>query len=383
MYFKKKYFLCKPLLLLILLVFGCNSSPENFNDLLYQLAEIDENMRQKMVENWLLQQDDFPIVDNSGVYFIYQEKKDLTIFLSGDMNQWSKDQTQFLRIIGTDFYFVNESYPANSYFDYSFFVGNRFIADPLNNKTSISPSRSSSPLILPQFEYPMETLRKRNYVYTNPDTLKWKLKNNIEHDVYIFNYQFADSNAPIVFFISGDKYLSDLKANIIIENLINSQLIEPCIPVFLPTAILNSMFDDLFFNTVLNNLLPKIQKQYSLSKNRIILGGMLNEGATAFYGLKKYNDKINAVFAQSPNFEADSLRIFKELQNTDFATTKIIYNYGIFENKDSSYSQMEKFLKSKSADFKYINYNEGKSNFSLKGHMDEILIYCIGIKQLE
>ena len=39
------------MLLLVLVNFSCTSKPKNFNDLLYKLAEIEENQRQKL-ENW-------------------------------------------------------------------------------------------------------------------------------------------------------------------------------------------------------------------------------------------------------------------------------------------------------------------------------------------
>ena len=110
----------------------------------------------------------------------------------------------------------------------------------------------------------------------------------------------------------------------------------------------------------------------------IFLGGELEKGVTAFYALKNHSDRLNSVFAQSAVFEMDSLAIIKELQNTDLGDIKIYYNFGTFEGKDSSYSQMGRFLKSKIANYGFNYYNEGKANFSLKGHLDDALIYILG-----
>lgn len=378
MFFKKIFKFYKPLLLLAFLIFGCDSSPNSFKDFLYKLSDIDENERQMELENWINNKEDFPIVDNSDVYFIYKEKRDIPIFLSGDMNQWSKSKSQLLRIVGTDYYYLEESYPTNSCLNYSYFVENNLLADPLNFKSAISSNKSCSLLILPEFEYPIETLTQRNFIYTKLDTLKWKSKNNLQDNCFVFKHKLAGSSDPIIIFLNGDKYLSVLKTNITLDNLIYSKSIKPCIALFILSKIQNSVFDDLFLNGVMSGLLTNLGERYNLSRNSIYIGGLLDGGVTAFYALKNYANKLSGVFAQSANFEIDNFRIIEELNNADFSKSKVFYNYGYFEDKDSTFAKTKKFLESKSANFGYKYYNEGRSNFSLRGHLDEALIYLLG-----
>ncbi len=380
MIFKSIFLYCKPLLLLAFLLFGCDSSPKNFTEFLYNLAEIDENKRQPELEKWLNLQEEFPIIDNSDVYFLLREGRDLPVFLVGDMNQWSKSKTQLLRIVGTNYYYIKESYPVNSAFAYNFFAGGKLLLDSLNPKVHFSKKKRYSLLFLPEYEYPTTTLIKRNYIYTKLDSLTLKINNNVQNNFIVFKHHLADSNAPILLFLDGQKYLADLKANITIENLIFSKSIEPCIAVFIISKNQISVFDDLFLNNLLKKFLPQIQGLYNLSDNPVALGGALNEGVTAFYALKNYSDKLNAVFAQSAAFEIDSLLIKKELQNADLSAVNIYFNFGTFERKDSTYNHIRKFLESKKVNYGFDYYNEGKSDFSLKGHLSEALIYLLGKK---
>ena len=96
------------ILLSALMLLGCSSSDNSFVGILYQLAEINEENRESFFQSWLEGQENLPVIENNSVYFIYQNEKDMQVFVTGDMNKWAKDKNQMLRIIGTSYYFLSK-----------------------------------------------------------------------------------------------------------------------------------------------------------------------------------------------------------------------------------------------------------------------------------
>ena len=70
-----KFHIVKAILVILFLFSGCGNSEKSFVDLLYQLAEIKEEDREEVIQSRLEKKEQFPIIENDKVYFIYQNKK--------------------------------------------------------------------------------------------------------------------------------------------------------------------------------------------------------------------------------------------------------------------------------------------------------------------
>lgn len=375
---KRSFFIV--LILLFSLLQGCTESDANFRNFLYSLSEVDEEERQEKMDAWISGVSEFPLLEDTTVIFIYQNRKEVPIFLTGDMNYWGKDTLPFFNIIGTDYYYCEYSLPEDARVEYKFNVNGNYVNDPLNNRRAAGAFGENSLLLMPAYEYPSETLIKRTVVYTKADTLNFK-SNILKNERRVFFYRNADSDnkAPLIIFNDGSDYLLYGQATTILDNLISSEKIPACNAVFVDPV--NRMkeywMSDAYVEMLFTELLSFIKEKYQADPQEIYMGGASLGGLISFYALKSYASRLDGVFSQSGSFWVDSLRIIDELQNADFSTVKIYYDYGSLESKGSAHSELNDFLHEKSARFSWEKVNEGHSWGNWKGHLDNALIYIM------
>ena len=347
-----------PLLALQLLILGYNGSPKNLTELLYELAEIDVEDRAGYLEDWLKMQDEFPVIDGNEVYFIFKEKRDVPVFLVGDMTNDNSEQ-QLLKIIGTDYYYTKQTYPLDCGFEYKFIVGGRHYLDPLNKRIIKNKTELRSLLFMPEYIYPVESLTRINKGYTKLDTISYK--NDV---LYTYRHPKAVTHSPIIYFLNGKEYLEFAEANIILDNLIDDYKIVPCFAVFL-----NKSADIL-------NLFSHFKREFNLDGGQTIIGGNKNAGLMLFQN-PEICKKFNSIFIQSGFSNVKNLVFLSNLSDIDFLNKNIFLSYGHFENQDTVYNKVIDFFKNKTAHFKYEKYSEGASWLSWKGHLDNVLIYFL------
>ena len=268
---------------LVLLLLGCSESPSNFTEFLYELADIDVQERTEYLNEWLNKQEEFPVIDGGDVYFIYKQKKEIPVYLTGDMNQWNPKNIPLLKIVGTEYYYVRQSYPKNSALEYLFKAGNKSLLDPLNKRITKEKDKQTSVLFMNEFDFPLETLIRRDQVYTQLDTITFS-----GNEIFIYRSPSVKNNAPIIFFINGKDYLEFGQANIILDNLVNDNKIPSCIAVFIPLNIK--------FRTVLQF----IKQKFDLYDNKIIIGGPGTVGLSLLSKVKDGLQNVQFVFLQSP-----------------------------------------------------------------------------------
>lgn len=346
------------LLTLAFLLLACSESHTNFTDFLYKLAEIDEQNRGQYLEKWIKSQEEFPVIDNNDVYFLYKEKRELSIFLTGDMNKQNLKKIQLMKIIGTDYYYTKQTFPLNSAFEYKFLIHGKFIPDPLNKKFFNDTNGKNSLLFMPEYHYPLESLTRIHKIYTKLDTLKFN-----DNPVYCYHPLNVKNDAPIIFFYNGQKYLHYAEANVLLDNLISDNKIQPCIAVFLMDSV------------PLNRLISFLKTKYNLSDNPVIIGGNKKTGQTSLQLIKNSSMNITGIFGQSVLTE--DLSFLDDLPDIDLAGKKIFLSYGYYENKDSVYTKLKNLLTNKVSYFKIERYNEGASWLSWKSHLDDALIYLL------
>ncbi|KAA3613545.1 MAG: hypothetical protein D8M58_16820 [Calditrichaeota bacterium] len=366
--------------LALLMLVGCNNSDDTFMGLLYQLADVQEEKREEMFQTWLNKKEKAPIIENNKVFFIYQNVKDVSVFVSGEMNSWKPDADQMMRIIGTSYYYFEQSYPADARVEYKFVVEGEYILDPLNEQTSAGGYGSNSLILMPEYKFPAEILVNRFQNYTRIDTFVFN--SNIlpgERNVFIYSHPLADNNSPIIIFNDGADYLNFGLTNTVLDNLIEKDKIPACHAFFVNPG--NRMkeywLNDDYHKLLFDELIPKLKQDYKFtSDNKIFVGGVSLGGLTAYHSLKKYSSQIDGVFGQSPSFWLDSLQIIDELRDVDLDDTKLFFDYGLFE-EDSYDSTVIEFFKQKSKSFQFEKYNEGHAWGNWMGHLDSALIYLL------
>jgi hypothetical protein len=366
--FIKYFFIHIPV---IFLYTNCSNQNLTFEELLYNLAEIEESQRAEVFSQWLSNKDEYPVIEGYRVYFIYKEKRDQPVFLVSDINQWQTNDAPLLRIIGTEYYFRQEELPPNACIEYKFYAAGKYIPDSLNNRTSESYNGVSSLLMMPQYQYPAETLRKRNYIYTELDTV-WSGNKSIM--AYLYKHKDANNDAPLICVFNGYQYLNLFNANIILDNLIENKTIKPLYAVFVANKP-DELFNDLFSDNVFKEIIPLINKKYELATKRIAILGFSKAGLAGLNALRKYDNVIHSVIMQNPFYLVQSPVDFNWINDTDFSHINFYYNYSLFEGQDSLYREFEHFLKNRNINFKNDAYDEGTSYLNIKGHLDDALLF--------
>jgi len=161
-------------LLFTMFINSCSKPKPNFLEHLFLLSDEKVEDRQAIFQSWINQNNSFPIVEKNRVYFIYQNTRDIPVYLSGDMNGWSPKADQMLRIIGTDYYYVEQNIPEDARVEYKFIVEKKYILDPLNEIIAIGGLGKNSLLQMPEYQFPMEVLLNRFQQYTKLDTVLFK-----------------------------------------------------------------------------------------------------------------------------------------------------------------------------------------------------------------
>ncbi len=367
-------------LMIVLLAASCSNSDKTFMGMLYQLADIKEENREKIIQSWIKKQENFPIIENDKVYYIYKNEKDIPVFLTGDMNNWIPDSNQLMRIIGTSYYYFEQSYPGDARLEYKFIVEGKYLLDPLNEKTSSGGFGNNSLLLMPEYQFPTEVLLNRFQTYTTLDTILFKSKNSAEsRKVFVFKHADAGQGSALIIFNDGGDYLSFAQTNIVLDNLIEQKNIPACFAIFVnPQNRMKELwFDDEYLRMLFKEIIPEIVQQYDLGKdNKVYFGGASLGGLTSFYALKKYSSMLDGVFGQSPSFWVDSLKIISELSEINLSEKKLYYDFGLFE-EDSFDSSTVQFFEKKTEYFKIRKYSEGHAWGNWKGHLDNALIYLL------
>lgn len=371
-------------LFILLLLFSCADKKPSFNEMLLLLADVTEAERNNRFEAWLAQQDEYPIVEEERVYFLYKDKKERAVYITGDMNGWQPKEKDMLRIVGTEYYFVEIEAAADARIEYKFVVDGKYILDPLNSKIAKGGMGSNSLLLMPLYAYPVESLPFRFEQYTTLDTINVKLQGSINRTLYYYQHKKATAEAPFLVFNDGGEYIRLAQAHIILDNLTRQGKIPACRALFVEPIKrrneywMNAEYMKLLFGT----LIPHVKEKYAIpEKIKVDMAGASLGGLTSAFALKDYAGQVRNILAQSPSFWVDNIAIKQALMNVDFEGHKIYFEYGKMELQDSIRAEMEEFFKKKKVEYHYRVFNGGHAWGNWQGNLANALVYLLNSQE--
>lgn len=359
---------------------SCAESDKKLKTFLYELADVPEPNRQSFMDKWMNEIQEFPIVEDSLVYFIYRNEKEIPVFLTGDMNSWQRNTLPFLRIIGTDYYYCEYHFPDDARVEYKFIVAGQYINDPFNEKRSSGGFGENSLLMMPAYKFPAEILAKRSVIYTTLDSAVFQhKKTSANYRFFYYSHDSATASSPLIVFNDGSDYINFAQAPVILDNLIRDKKIPVVNALFIDPAdrMKEYWMDENFAILLFSEILPFVKKEYRINPENTYLGGVSLGAVASYYALKNHRSELAGVFSQSGAFWVDSLRILDELEDVNFSDIKLYYSYGSFENQDSVHHRLNTFLTQKAAQFSWDRFHEGHAWGNWKGHLDKALIYVL------
>ncbi len=358
---------------------GCAEEKKDFIETLHEAAGVEGEQRQLFIDNWLGSFENYPLIEDSLVYFLYRNKKDLPVYVTGDMSGWRPKGIPMLRIVDTDLYYAQVVFPADARLEYKIVVAGEYQLDSLNARTARGGFGENSLLLMPHYEYPDEWLMRKDRSYTQLDTISLaKSQKAPEREVYVYRNQRATPASPLIIFHDGSDYLRLANAAVILDNLISENAIPALNALFINPLdrMKEYRMSDEFLRLIFEEVIPEAKAKYGFAENApLIMGGASLGGLISFYALKDYAGELQAVFSQSGSFWIDSLRILDELEDASFPETKLYYSFGSFENQDSVHSRLRTFLTEKDASFNSDVYAEGHNWGQWGGHLDDALLY--------
>jgi enterochelin esterase family protein len=187
--------------------------------------------------------DGSPVIDIDQVVFIWEGES--APYLAGDFNNWEPNATRFKRVSprlipdsAKSIWSCTLTLPRDAYVEYAFHdpVTQKNFLDPLNKKSVSNgvggrnnffymPETMPSPFPLRRADVTPGTLSK-HVVET-----KW-LRDDYERDIYLYRPPVKEP-VPLLVVFDGKDYLQRAKLNVIVDNLIADQRIQPIAMAFL------------------------------------------------------------------------------------------------------------------------------------------------------
>lgn len=374
------------------------TSVAQFNKHLDSLCSIsDVKVRDSVLNlfwNYLKTHKQIPFVMNDTVVFLYKGSGS-PIQWAGDFNGWNPAASGWTgtKIGSTQVWRLLKTFPGDARLDYKIVRGGSdWILDPSNPYIQYSGFGPNSELRMPNWIYPVETIR-------NPSTPKGTLSSNIKvfssnlnyyvnYRVYTpYNYD-SISNLPVIYVTDGHEYSNDLLGSMIIvlDNLIAEKKIVPILAVFIdPRDPLNSnnnrrmseyTMNANFANFVANELVERIDSIYKTDTSadkRAILGTSLGGLNSAYFGIIR-PDVFHLIGIHSPAFSYKP-EIFTLYNNSENLPCKFFMSTGVINDTETSARQMKTIFDNKGYEYLYIEVNEGHSWGNWRALLDEPLIY--------
>jgi enterochelin esterase-like enzyme len=305
--------------------------------------------------------------------------------------------TAYLRQGETDLWGFIKQVEPDARLEYKILLNSStWITDPLNPTTETGGLGTNSVLRMPGYLIPEFTVPRDDIAH---GTLGEEITISSHALGYAVNYRVYTpsgygslSDLPVIFVTDGQDFSNPGMGAMLnaLDGLIAEDLITPVMAVFIdardPQTGANRREVELvpssleacpFCDFIARELVPAIDVDYRTDSSpdaRAILGFSLGGNFTAQMGLV-YPDVFHLVAVQSPYISANW--IFDTYQQADRLPLKIFLNHGTYDERAASI-RLRLVLEAKGYPLLYIETHEGHSYGTVRGVLDDMLIYFFG-----
>jgi enterochelin esterase-like enzyme len=378
----------KSLLLLLSVLWSLNTMAQSvFNNFLSGIDTSDTKKQKEEVIAYYL-----PIMEEQGIPFIEGDTANFiyigqgtAVVLAGDFNGWSDSDTLY-HIESTDFFYYRGIYEQTARLDYKFIVDGNWILDPKNPNTCTGGYGPNSELAMPGYVQPWE-------IKSYPGTEKGSVTSTSFHsDIMNKNYQvqiylppgYDDSGNtayPSLYVQDGQEYISLGGMNNVIDNLLDSNKIDPVIGIFLRPTNRNEEYGFSlrydYKDFIIQELVPYIDANYPTIKSpawRLIMGTSLGanvSGLTAY----EHPEIFGMCGLHSPAFWVNDFEVARWYTDSLYKDIKLYWVAGTYEDLGIDWKTFSDSLTKKGYVFDYSIYHEGHSWGLWRATCDEMLTF--------
>lgn len=380
----------KNLLALIILVitFSVTKGQSSFHSFLDSIAKISETTAKvELAEAYiaLLEESGFPYIEGDTANFIYYGEAD-SVKIAGDFNGWGGNW-KCTQIPETNFFYFSQIFEQTARLDYKFIVNaSNWILDPRNPNQVSGGYGPNSELAMPGYVQPWEIEEYEDVAKGTLESFSLEspqVGRTFNIQVYLPpGYEEAGNFAySTVYVHDGSEYISLGSMDNVLNNLLDSNKIEPLIAVFISPRDRNDeyAYDNRynFAQFIVETVVPYIDsayKTYPHSSHRLTMGASFGGNISAIISYT-----YPEVFANSgwhspalwPN-EGEAADLFYSGDKKD---VKIYFNVGTYENLGIQWLDFTSGLDVKGYTYDWKSYHEGHSWGFWRATIDDILIY--------
>lgn len=324
-----------------------------------------------------------PFIENTTANFIYRGAAS-SVAVASDFNGWSATINPLIKLSGTNFFYFSKNFEPNARLDYKFVLNNsNWILDPENRNQIMGGYGPNSELAMPDYVQPWEVKYKpsiKHGTVVSKSIYSSYAASNYQLQIYLPpNYDSLSSGYPTVYFQDGFEYISLASAINVIDNLIDSNKIQPLIAVFVKPNNRNEEYADskrnqyrLFF---VNELVPFIDSTYNTIINptqRLVIGDSYGGNISA---LISYNhaDVFGNCGIHSGAFQPNNFEAFNLIVNGQAKNIKFVSVWGTYESLFSNMRSFKDSCINKGYQFYWKEFPEGHSWGLWRATIDYIL----------
>ncbi|UCF62775.1 MAG: T9SS type A sorting domain-containing protein [bacterium] len=368
----------------LLLLFAVTASAQTFADFLARLNTTPLNQRPALVDSFINAVPAFPYLEQDTLaHFIYRGNAS-TITVPGDANNWNINGSPMTRVEGTDFWYRSEIYEEDARLDYKFVLnGSNWILDPRNPNTVTGGYGPNSELRMPAYIIPPEIFYY-GYIFhgTYEDTLFYSVNMGNSRTIRVYlpsGYQSSTTSYPMILFHDGLEYTTLGSAINVLDYLIDRDLVEPVIAVFVPpvnrTEEYAGSLQGQFTQFIVNEVMPWVDSKYRtipLPEKRAVLGAS-NGGNISLWLALNHPEVFGHVAAQSSNIQNS---ISSGFQNSPLLDLKLYLDLGTYDIPIliQLVNNFLPLLQAKGYPYQYHVFHEGHSWGNWRAHIDNALI---------
>jgi len=358
--------------------------------------------RQELVNDYMAQVSNAPLVDTDHAIFLWQGAAQ-SVHLHGDMNNWITEASlPYTHIEATDLWYVVLEVEPAARLDYQLIIdAAQLTLDPLNPRQIPSPVGNRSVLQMGDYETPRElrppisplTAEQRGSLTTH--TLESDVLTQTRTIVVYTPAQApttADGLYPTVYVQDGSDYINLIDMPSILDRLIAAGDIPPLVAVFIPPINRYAEYDHSndYVNFMADELAPFVQRTYGTSRDAAqtaVLGADMG-GLIAIHATQAQPDRFGAAASHSGTLANGQNKVLRQFDFEEAGEARYHIVVGSYETAVGGDDRegdllavnrrLEQTLQRNNYLYSYAEYPEGHSWGFWQAHIGSALTYFFG-----
>jgi enterochelin esterase-like enzyme/photosystem II stability/assembly factor-like uncharacterized protein len=343
--------------------------------------------RPALVDSFLQTASSIPFVEEDTIAtFLYQGTA-TSVNVPGDFNGWNQSAHPMSTVEGSNLWYRWDRFESDARLDYKFVLnGSDWILDPMNPNTWPGGYGLNSFLGMPMWQRPWEVDDRPGLPHGRLERIAVPISGqgvNYIVDVYLPpDYDNTSRNYPVAYFQDGGDYINFGAAINVLNNLIDSMLIEPIIAVFVTPRNRNEEyafgFRDTYRLWFAEELVPHIDSLYRTWRSRegrAVMGPSFGGNISAL--ITHYHpDVFSKCGLQSCAFWPNNYEAYTLTVNDPDTSVQYNLAWGSYEGSLSACNRdFSQVMLGAGADLEWDERPEGHSWGLWAGTTDQMLIH--------